>query len=325
MWTRPLYSERQVHLFSYPTAPNWFAFTSDTLVIGLLQPMPSPPTSSTNLPCKGCGFDLRAHQSGSRCPECGRTTYQDTITREASVDGGQGLLSFSVWLAAIPLSGVFVLAAFGGPLATLAVFGPIFHLLARWVFKRSTLYSLDEAAPWRRTPWIALLEGLLGCVLIAIMLLPIAPAVQFALWRVLAAVWVVLSACRLAAIDVAAASVLSLFGLSLSATAARCAAGVAMLAGLGGAASLSIFATHATGQPTLAFWASLLAVVIFGVLGVLSCWITSFLGVRVEGNLHYELVNQSIDAKEHARRINAGAAQNPRDEDLASIPLEDAD
>jgi hypothetical protein len=234
-------------------------------------------------------------------------------------------LSFSVWLAAIPLSGVFVLAAFGGPLATLAVFGPIFHLLARWVFKRSTLYSLDEAAPWRRTPWIALLEGLLGCVLIAIMLLPIAPAVQFALWRVLAAVWVVLSACRLAAIDIAAASVLSLFGLSLSAKAARCAAGVAMLAGLGGAASVSIFATHATGQPTLAFWASLLAVVIFGVLGVLSCWVASFLGVRVEGNLHYELVNQSIDAKEHARRINAGAAQNPRDEDLASIPLEDAD
>lgn len=283
--------------------------------------MPSPPPSSTNLPCTGCGFDLRAHQSGSRCPECGRTTYRATTTPKVTTDGGQGLLSLSIWLAAIPLSGVFVFGSYGGPLATLAIFGPIFHLVARWVFKRSTLCGLDEAAPWRRIPWFAVLEGVLGCVLIAFMLLPIAPAERLMMWRVLAAVWVVLSACRLAAIDVAAATVLNSFGLGLSAVAARCAAGGALIAGIGSAASISVFTTYATGQPTLAFWTSLVAVVIFGVLGLLSCWIASFLGVRVEGNLHYELVSQSIDAKEEARRINAGAAQNPRDEDLAPIPL----
>jgi hypothetical protein len=217
----------------------------------------------------------------------------------------------SIALSAIPLSGVFLLAAFGGPLASLAIFGPVFHLASTWKLRS---YSK-----------VAMIEVVLGLALITIMLMPMTPSMRVELWQTLAGVWVILSGLRLGVIDLAASRVLGSFGLTLTAVIARWIALGTIFTAIGVATAMSIFATYATGTPTVAFWIALSSLAFCVMLALLSCWAASFFSTRVDGNLHYEFICQRIDSKEEAHRLNAAAAKNPTDEELAPIPLTDID
>lgn len=296
-----------------------------------MNPSPDPPRSEplTAILCRGCGFDLRAHGCGSRCPECGRTTY-DTATSAtdrgptSAWDSGPGLLKLSSMLAAIPLSGIFLIAWLGSALAVVAIFGGLFHLASTWAFRRSALAQLDEAAPWRRYSWVAWFEVALGIAVIGLFLDPIAIAggTSETLWLPLAAAWAVIAGARLAAICLKASSVLGAYGLSGTVLLQRLSAGMAIVAGIGVASSMLTARYLAGGTTTFGPMIALGVLVLFSLLGIAACWATVACAGRVEGNLLFDLVNRRIEDRDEALRAGVPRLPLSSKEDLAPLPLE---
>ena len=154
---------------SYPTCSNRFGNLSRPIVIdpGKLMFKPSSPPRSAPVDqailCRGCGYDLRAHETGNRCPECGRSTYDARINAtpvrmSIESDSGMGLLQLSFLFALIPLSGILNLSMVGGVMAVLAIFGPLFHITGQWRFNRSPLQACEESRAIGPVPLTAILE-----------------------------------------------------------------------------------------------------------------------------------------------------------------------
>jgi len=89
---------------------------------------------ASDLPCKGCGYNLRGVDQGVNCPECGlpvRDTLEGVAVEESRRDAAaESLRSYSkAFLFGAPL-GLFMVSCVGPPLAVLALVGSVQRLIA---------------------------------------------------------------------------------------------------------------------------------------------------------------------------------------------------
>ena len=89
---------------------------------------------ASDLPCRGCGYNLRGVDQGANCPECGlsvRDTLEGVAVEESRRDAAaESLRSYSkAFLFGAPL-GLFMVSCVGPPLAVLALVGSVHRLIA---------------------------------------------------------------------------------------------------------------------------------------------------------------------------------------------------
>ncbi len=89
---------------------------------------------ASDLPCRGCGYNLRGVDQGANCPECGlsvRDTLEGVAVEESRRDAAaESLRSYSkAFLFGAPL-GLFMVSCVGPPLAVLALVGSVQRLIA---------------------------------------------------------------------------------------------------------------------------------------------------------------------------------------------------
>ena len=146
-------------------------------------------------------------------------------------ESGLPMIHFSVMLAVIPLSGLLLVPVVGFVLATIGIFGPIFHLMAYWRFNRSPLRPVEEADPIARLPWLPIPE--LGIGLLAIGCVIFAPRTSNPGWIIVCSVWPLLAALRLASWSMVASKVHLECGMRVTTIIERIAMIPILLAGSG--------------------------------------------------------------------------------------------
>ncbi|MCH2162991.1 MAG: hypothetical protein MK085_14125, partial [Phycisphaerales bacterium] len=290
-------------------------------------PMRATPTKQA-IRCRGCGYDLRAHGSSNRCPECGRSTYDarwdaTPIRMSIESESGLGLIQASFLLAALPLSGMLILNKVGGVIAVVAIFGPLFHLFGQWRFNRSPLRELPESSPIGPLPVTAIPElavATFACVVVAFLQ---GTTFSSTAWPVIAAAWPPLAALRCAAWCFTASRIMEQFGLRL-ARLVELVAGVALaVAGLGLlATTLVVILVSSNSQFTAAQLiddTDLMLALVGGcglsLLAIAACLLSAEAGRRVDAILNWEMIDR--------RRLEKDSLSKPLARDTGHQAVED--
>ena len=288
----------------------------------------SGPTEKATVKCQGCGYDLRAHDIGARCPECGRTTFDiqgfdGTRRLKAYSETGSGLLKLSFILAIIPITGLLMIAKFGAVLAFLAAFGPIFHLASVWSFRSSKLNAIPEAKPWRRNWMPAAVEALVACFAIIAAIHLQSQVKPTTAWIVAIVIWPPVLGVRLAMTAHGAGVVLSDYGLRLFSIISVITAVASIVAGIGiGVTTLAVIDQS---NQAVALSYAIPGAIVFGGLGLLCCWLSAQATSYVESNLLWDLINQHIESKEEAQTAFANNPTRRMKKELPPIPLAEED
>ena len=154
-------------------------------------------------------------------------------------ESGLPLMHVSIMLALIPLSGLLLVPVVGFVLATVGVFGPLFHLMAYWRFNRSPLRPVQEADPIGRIPWLPIPE--LGIGLLAIGCVIFAPRTSHPGWIMVCSAWPLLAALRLTGWSMIASKVHLECGMRVTMIIERIAMIPILLAGVGGLIVSSLY------------------------------------------------------------------------------------
>ena len=276
--------------------------------------------------CKGCGYDLRAHRIGNRCPECGRTTldfakpkFGKNYAFNSSSETGSGLLKLSLILAVIPISGSLMIAKFGAILAFLAAFGPIFHLVSVWSFRSSNLSAIPEAEPWRKN-WIpAAVETLVAVFAIFAAIHLQSQVKATPAWLAVLLIWPPILGIRLAMTAKNAHLIFDDYGLRVLSIIAICTALASILAGIGiGVTTLAVI--YQTNQ-AIAMQYAIPGALVFGGLGLVCCWLINKQAQFVEANLIWDVLNQDVNSREEAQTALSARLEERTPKKLPSIPL----
>lgn len=281
----------------------------------------SGPTEMATVNCKGCGYDLRSHRAGDRCPECGRITShrrkRDTPTH---TDSGGGLLQLSILLAVIPLTGALNLPTYGAAIAIVAVFAPIFHLAGIWTFRKSQLKNIPEGVPWRKNWPPAVLELLVAGFAVWAVIDLQSSAVRTNAWKVVIVIWPLVAGIRCSMMSLRAAGILGGYGLPFISIIAYSTAALTFLGGIGIAVSSVLLTTQTSNSMLLLGMGGL---VLFGGLGLICCWSNLQAVAFVEANLLWDIINQHIESKDGARELFGAKMRRTVKEELPPIPLAD--
>lgn len=275
--------------------------------------------------CPGCGYDLRAHFEGSRCPECGRTTFGNIPESDwnrrlkAHSETGSGLLKLSFLLAIIPISGLLMIPKFGAVLAFIAAFGPIFHLASVWSFRSSKLNDLPEAKPWSRNWKPAAVEVLVACFAIVAAIHLQSQVKPTVVWMIAIVIWPPVVGVRLAMTSHGAGLIMSDYGLRLLSFLSVITAVASIVAGIGiGVTTLAVINQS---NQSAAMTYGIPGAIIFGGIGLVCCWLSTQATSYVESNLLWDLINQHIESKEEAQIALSNTPQRRAKKKLPSIPL----
>ena len=288
--------------------------------------------------CRGCGYDLRAHATGNRCPECGRSTYDamlnaTPVRMSIESDSGMPLVQLSFLLAVIPLSGLLVFSKLGGVLATFAIFGPLFHITGQWRFNRSPFRQCEETTSIGRIPLTAILELVVGAGALVIVFFLQGTVKSGPAWTVIAAAWPAFTATRCAAWCLASSRAMDAFGLAIARMIQLATAVILLPIGLIQLANtvLVISSAAQATTPPIPFWqntplvVSLLVGIPMFLLALLACLIAFDATRRLEGILHWEMADRAQKEKVRLQKTPVSDAPHRSEAELPPIPLVEDD
>jgi len=110
---------------------------------------------ATDLPCNGCGYNLRGLKRGGRCPECGRAIEHDRYTEDLLETANRRWLvkiyigSWLTLVATVLAAASIVAAAISVPLTFIIVFGAAMSAYGGGVWLMTTAeHPKEENVSW---------------------------------------------------------------------------------------------------------------------------------------------------------------------------------
>lgn len=234
---------------------------------------------------------------------------------------GLPMIHLSVMLALIPLSGLLLVPVVGLVLATLGIFGPIFHLVAYWRFNRSPLRPVEQADPIGRIPWLCIPE--LAIALLAIGCVIFAPGTSDPGWVIVCTTWPLLAALRLSGWSIVASRVHLECGMRVTTIIERIAMIPILMAGI---ITITVSGMFFQDTTLIPFSGQGLLIACAVTLSITFACLPSYLVVmdsasRAEAALNWIMVDNRNAEKERSRQ--AISRTSLAAEEVESIPLVD--
>lgn len=146
---------------------------------------------TTDLPCNGCGYNLRGLKRGGRCPECGREIEHDRYAEDLLEAANRRWLVkiyIGSWLTLVAtvLAGASIVAAtISVPLTFIVVFGAAMSAYGAGAWLMTTAeHPTDDGVPWYAPRRLARYAGVLLWVWAVVMIAVICIRIDVPGWLV---------------------------------------------------------------------------------------------------------------------------------------------